>query len=195
MRPVRPLDIVLSVAFAAGCALTQKAEPLRVTYYTVERDRDGVTSQQAPSGSALRLGRVASGTDLGERIVFGDGEYRVGYYDSRRWTQRPEVYVRRSLARALFEESGFRRVLVGDAPTLDLEVLAFDEVKTPTRHEACVALRIVLSTDHVLLEDTVALREPVAGDRFDDVVSAIARALDRTADEVTKRVGSALRGP
>lgn len=182
----------LALAAVSGCALTQKAKPLEVTYYTPEHVRSGVTSRQPAPSPALRLGRVASGTDLGARIVYGDGAYRVGYYDGRRWTERPELYLRRSLTRALFEESGFRRAMSGDAPTLDVEVLNFEEVKTPERHAARIVLRLVLSTDHVLMQDTLAVTEPVEGDRFDDVVAAMARALDETSDEVTRRVGSAL---
>jgi cholesterol transport system auxiliary component len=176
----------------AGCALTQKAKPLDVSYYTPERVGPGVMSAQAASAPALRLVRVASGTHLGERIVYGDGAYQVHYYDGRRWTERPEVYVRRSLGRVLFEEAGFHRAVSGDAPTLDVEVLSFEEVKTPAQHAARIVLHAVLSADHVLLEETLATSEPVAVDDFDAFVAAMARSLDRSSNEVACRVGSAL---
>ncbi len=180
---------------AASCALTQKARPLDVGYYTPERIRPGVTSAQAGAGPALRLGRVASGVDLGERIVHGDGAHQVFYDSGHRWTERPEVYVRRSLGHALFEGAGFRRALGGDAPTLDVDVVSFEEIEAPARHAAHVALHVVLSRDRALLEETLSVSEPVAGDGFEAFVDAMARALDRSTNEVARRVGPALAPP
>lgn len=180
-------------ALVSGCALTQKSKPLEVTYYTPESIRTGVESQQAAPGIALRLGRVASGADLGARIVSRDGSYKVGYYDGRRWTERPQVYVQRALSRTLFEESGFHHALGADAPVLDVEVLNFEEVTTPAQHAARITLRLTVSTDRVLVEDTVAVSQPVTGNHFDDVVAAMARALETISGDVARRVGSALR--
>ena len=59
-------------------------------------------------------------------------------------------------------------------------------------HAARIVLRLVLSTDHVLLEDTLAVSQPVVGDGFVDVVAAMARALDQSSNEVARRVGYAL---
>ena len=193
MSPAHAFAAASLTIALAGCALTQRSDPLEVTHYTLEHGRaPRLTSGHPGAGASLRLGRVSSDTSLGERIVFSDGTYQVRYYERRRWTERPEVYVRRAVTRALFDDGGLRRALGGDAPTLDIEVLSFEEVKTPTQHAAHVALRIVLSTDRVLLEDTVAVSEPVPHDDFDDVVAALARALDGISDEVTRRVGSAL---
>jgi ABC-type uncharacterized transport system auxiliary subunit len=194
MRCARAIATVI-FALASGCALTEKSKPLDVTFYTPECIRTGVESHQAAPGPALRLGRVASGTDLGERIVTRDGSYKVVYYDGRRWTERPQLYVQRALTRTLFEESGFHRALVGDVPTLDVEVLNFEEVTTPVQHAARITLRLILSTDRVLFEDTVAVSEPVTGAHFDDFVAAMARALGTVSDEVVRRVDSAFRHP
>jgi cholesterol transport system auxiliary component len=186
-------SVGLVLALAAGCALTERSEPLEVAHYTPEHVRPPrLTSAHTGSGPPLRLGRVSSDTSLGERIMSTDGGYKVRYYDDRRWTERPEVYVRRALARALFDESGFRRALGGDAPTLDVAVLRFEEVKTPAKHAAHVELRVELSTESVLVEETVAVSEPVARDDFDDVVAALARALDRSSGAVARRVADAL---
>jgi cholesterol transport system auxiliary component len=193
VSPARALAAAGLAIALVGCALTQRSAPLEVSHYTPEHARPPrLTSGHPGAGPSLRLGRVSSDTSLGERIVFRDGTYQVRYYEGRRWTERPEVYVRRAVTRALFDDGGFRRALSGDGPTLEVEVLSFEEVKTPAQHAAQIALRIVLSTDRVLLEDLVAVSEPVARDDFNDVVAALARALDRVSDEVTRRVGSAL---
>jgi ABC-type uncharacterized transport system auxiliary subunit len=73
-----------------------------------------------------------------------------------------------------------------------VDVLSFEEVKTRPQHTARIALRAVLSTDHVLFEDTVAASEPVTGGGLDAVVAALGRALDQVTDEVARRVGSTL---
>jgi cholesterol transport system auxiliary component len=193
VRSTRRLAVAaFALAAVSGCALTQKARPLEVAYYTPEVLRPGVTSRQGAPCLALRLGSVASGTDLGIRIVVADGAYRVRYYDSRRWTERPENYLRRALARALFEDGGFPRAMSGDAPTLDVELLTFEEVEKPAQHAARIVLRFILSTNQVLVQDTIAVSQPVLGGRFDDVVAAMGRALDEASGEVEQRVGLAL---
>ena len=131
------LVLFLALAFDPSCALTERSKPLEVSFYTPERVRTESATSRPPTGPALRLGRVSSGVGLGERIAYRDGQYEVGYYDGRRWTERPEVYVRRALTRTLFEEGGLDRALSESAPTLDVEVTAsFEEVKMPTAHAA-----------------------------------------------------------
>jgi cholesterol transport system auxiliary component len=137
---------------------------------------------------------VGSG-NLETRIAFGDGAYQGGYYERRRWTERPELYVRRALERTICQEQGFRcNPDDADAPTLDIEVLKFQELKAAGSHQGVVALRIVLSTKKVLVDDTVQVVVPVHGDRFDDVVAAIAVALDAASGDVARRVRTALAG-
>jgi cholesterol transport system auxiliary component len=191
---MRRAALVLVAALLSGCALTQKGEALAVRYFTPEHLRPRLTGAGGQAaGPELRLGRVTSGTQLREPIAYREGAYEVGYYDDRRWTERPEVYVRRALARVLFEERGLRRATAGDAPTLEIEVIAFEEVKASTLHAARVVLRVVLSADRTVVEDTIVREEPVpAGAPIDEVVAAIARALDGAADEVARRVEAAL---
>ncbi len=140
----------------------------------------------------LRLGRVSAGSSMGLRVAFGDGLYEVGYYDSRRWTDRPEQYVRRALGTALFEKGAFRRALGAAAPSLDVDVVEFEEVKGPMTHAARVTLRIILSTDLVLLERTLTVTEPAGDSTFEAFVAAMAQALQASATEVASAVGAKL---
>lgn len=185
-RSLAAAAIVLMLALAPtfGCALLSRGKPLDVHWYTPEQTRPDLGSAEMQGACELRLGRVTSGADLGPRIAFGDGLYQIGYYEARRWTERPESYVRRALGRTLFEEGTYRRSLTGAAPTLDVEVLNFEEVKTPTTHAARIAVRVVLTSDRALLERTVVAAQPVTGDRFEDFVAAMARALEDTAKQV-----------
>jgi hypothetical protein len=183
-------------AVTPGCALLSRGASVDVRWYTPEltQSRPGSAERQPPEltqsrpgsaerqrGCELRFGRVTAAPDLGRRIAYGDGLYQVGYYDGLRWTERPEQYVRRAVERALFEDGPFQRNLSYDAPTLDVEVVEFEEVKAPTTHAARISLRMVVSAERVLLERTVTVSRPVAGGSFDGFVAAMAQALDDAA--------------
>jgi hypothetical protein len=171
-----------------GCALLSRGKSLEVRWYTPERLGPNLGGTEMQGGCELRLTSVTSGADLGPRIRFGDGFYQVGQYEGLRWTERPEHFVRRALGRTLFEDGMFRRSLKGGAPTLDVELLDFEEVKTPRTHAARIAIRVVLASDRVLVERTVVMSSPVIGDDFDDFVAAMGRALDGTAEQVALTV-------
>jgi ABC-type uncharacterized transport system auxiliary subunit len=185
---------LFSALVPTGCALVSRGKTLDVHWYTPERIRPQVSSTEMQATCELRLASVTSGADLGPRITFGDGLYRVGQYEGLRWTERPEHYVRRALGRKLFEEGSFRRMLTGRAATLDVELLDFEEVKNPTLHAARIAVRVIVASDHVLTERTLLITAPVAGNSFDDFVATMGSALDKTADEVA-RVAQVACGP
>jgi cholesterol transport system auxiliary component len=177
---------------AAGCALTNKGTPVQVRWYTPELVQPSeVNPESAP---LLRLGYVRSGTALGERIVWGDGAFQVGFYDDRRWTERPSEFVTRALRRALFESHRFQPAL-DEGPQLEVEVVSFQEILTQQRHSGRVALHVRLAAERVLFDDTISEEEPVAGPAFEDVVAAISRALHAASEEAARRALVALQSP
>jgi cholesterol transport system auxiliary component len=190
------------VCGTAGCALTSKADLVTTRYFTPEVPKTHLatadSSAQRPAGGPeLRLGRVASGAHVRERIAYRDAAYEVGYYDDQRWTERPEIYVRRGITRTLFEQHGFARMLGGAGPTLDIDVLAFDELRLPTGRAARVELKMVLYEDRtIIFEETLTIdRVAVASNgkpKVEDVVAAMAEALDAAAEQVAMRVEKAL---
>jgi cholesterol transport system auxiliary component len=201
---------VCAAAVALGtsaCALTSKADVVEVRYFSPEQVRprlnvaDATTPNRAPDAPApnraieVRLGRVSSGPNLRERIAYRDAAFELGYYEEWRWTERPETFVRRELGRSLFEQHGMQRVLGGAAPTLDVEVIAFDDLRLKGGRAARVQLKVILFEDRgVLYEETVTIERPVAGAKpaIEDVVAAMAAALDAAADQVTVKVQSTL---
>lgn len=187
---------VIALALS-GCALTGKSEALDVRYYTPEKTVPTLTSATAPATLELRLGKVTSGPHLRERIAYREAGHEIGYYEDRRWTERPDTYVRRALERRLFEENTFRRVLGGAAPALEVEVLAFDEVRGPHGRAARIALRMVVFQDRsVLREDTVSIDVPVAvtkDPQVDEVVAALSMAMEFATAQVSSRVQAALQ--
>jgi cholesterol transport system auxiliary component len=194
----------LLVAGAGGCALTSKAEVVEIRYFSPEQVKPRLTGaasspaslRGAPNNALeLRLGRVSSGPNLRDRIAFRDAAYELGYYENWRWTERPETFVRRELGRTLFEEHGLHRVFGGAAPTLDVEVIAFDDLRLEKGRAARLQLQLMLSTsDGVIWEDTITIDHPVSTEKpkIEDVVGAMAAALQEAAEQVAQGTQSAL---
>lgn len=196
---------VAGIAFAStSCALSSKADLVEIRYFSPERVRPrppGTDPAQAAPAAAnqsaveVRLGRVLSGPSLRERIAHRDALYELGYYEDYRWTERPETYVRRELGRSLFEVHRLRRALGGAAPTLDVEVTAFDDLRLKTGRSVQIQLKVILyEDDDVLFEETLTVDRPVVGDKpgIEEVVAAMAEALESAASQVTLKVQRAL---
>ena len=184
----------------AGCSLMTRSAVMPIHWYDAQAARPRLTSHTSrPCHDAgdveLALGRVSSGLGLRDRIAFRDGDFDVGYYDDRRWSERPDVYVRRALERALFEERCIERAMAGPGPTLDVEVLSFEELRSSPR-AARVRLRVIVYDDRrTLLQRTITVVRPARADRpgFGGVVEATAEALDAAAAETARLTEAALR--
>jgi len=189
--------LLLAVALALpACALLRKSEPQVPRYFTPGYDGD-VAAAPARSGLQLRLGRVEGSSHLRERMARNSGGELV-YYEDRRWTERPEIYLRRALARTLFEERGVVEALSGRAVTLEVELIAFEEIVQP--HVARIQARVMLRSDGIgLLDETVTIEQPVAeGGKADParaMVDALSQALNagvtRIADHVIAKLADA----
>lgn len=191
----------LSLAAMAlgGCALTSKGETLDPHFFTPE----SVAVTQAAAGAPkargpLRLGRVRGAVSIKEKIIFRESVYEVGYYEERRWTEKPDVYLRRALAQALFEEAGFAQTASGTAPTLEAELFAFEEIRGP-KPFVRVGLTILLREDDAaLMEKTLVVEEPIvtlAGDAPTTPLVrafslALTRTVSRTVDETSRGTAS-----
>lgn len=213
LRVVSVLGCLLvgsATTLLSGCALTGKADAFSIRYFTPETVKPHLTSANTKGANTnpnasdmpqLELGRVTSGLHLRDKIAYRDAAFEVGYYDDRRWTERPEVFVRRELARTLFEEHGFRRTLAGQAPVLDIEVIAFEEVrgKSPNGSSNALArirLRMIVHDDRdAMFERTITVDRPVAqgGGSTEGLVQAMAEALDAAAEDVAKETEGVLR--
>jgi cholesterol transport system auxiliary component len=103
------------------------------------------------------------------------------------------VYVERAVSRALFERHRNRRVFGAGAPTLDLELSAFDEVRAENGRQAFVQFDALLSeANEVIWQGSVSAREPVSGPGIESLVAAMASALEHAAESLAQQVGSAL---
>jgi len=187
------LWLVGSVALP-GCALLGKSEPVVPRYFTPEYDGE-TPAAPARSGLQLRLGRVEGWSHLRERMAVRNSAQELFYYEDRRWAERPEVYLRRALARTLFEERGVVETLAGRAVTLEVELIAFEEVQRSRM--ARLEARLVLRDDRIaLLAETITVEQPIAQGEGADPARAVAGALSlalhagvtRIADRVISRL-------
>jgi cholesterol transport system auxiliary component len=183
--------------------LLSKAEPRVPRYFTPEDDaasgvgeRDAVRERPANGAELkrLRLGTVRGGSQLRERIMFRTSAHELGYYDDRRWTERPEVYLRRALVRVLFEERGLFHVVSGYAPALDVELLAFEVVRAP-QSKVRVRVAFTLDNDRVgKVSQTITVEQALPSSKGDAdaeaAVGALAVALKRCVDQIADSVMS-----
>lgn len=191
------------VAAGAGslcsCALLSKNEPLAPSYFTpASSPLRARQTASTPSGESrqLRLGRITSSAYLRERMVYRDPSGRVGYYEERRWTERPEAYLRRALSRALFEERGLKRTVTGAGASLDVELVAFEELRGPkpvVRLEAVVLLEDGRTS---IFEQTVVVERPIApsaeGERDNAAVLAFSEALEQAVAQIADRIATTM---
>jgi cholesterol transport system auxiliary component len=194
--------ILLAGALAlSGCALLGKSEPQVPRYFAPEYEGRPAPAV-APAGRQLRLGQVQGWPHLRERMVVRSTAHELSYREDRRWSERPEVYLRRALARTLFEERGLTESLSGRAVTLDVELIAFEEVVGPRR--ARLQARLLLRDDQgALLAETVTTEQPVGPGALADPAAAMAEAfaqalrggVDQIADRVVARLAARAAEP
>lgn len=184
--------LLVLAALLAGCALTSKSAPVDIRWFTPENATVHTAAAETRTPACkLRLGRVTSAAFLRSRIVFRSSASELAEYDDRRWTEDPEAYVRRALARTLFEEKRAVQVVAGDAPVLDVEVVAFEEVRRGDARAGRVELTYVLHDDRdVLASGRLAVERPASSAEARDVVAAIGLALDDMATQVAEAVRS-----
>lgn len=202
MKPLGPAMAAAAAATLCSCALLSKGERVTPLYFTPASTSAGATqTEQAPLGSRgqLRLGRVTSSAYLRERMVYRDRSGRVGYYEERRWTERPEAYLRRALSRALFEERGFKRTVAGAGVSLDVELVAFEELQGPNPVVRLEAVALLEDGRASIFEHTVVVERPIGAaaetERDNAAVLAFSAALEAAVAQIAERVASALPSP
>ena len=181
----------LAFALVAGCALTRKAAPLQIRYFTPEVARE----VRAPSGTCgtLVLGRITASPHLRYRIAHRTSPVEVSLYETLRWTDHPDSYVRRALERELFGHAALSQALYSGGLTLDVDVLGFEQLDAP-RAAGRVQLAFRLRDDRsVIASDVLTTTRASVAPKIDDVVLAIGEATTAAAAEVAARVAPIIR--
>ena len=193
MRRSTLIVLILTVLSLPSCALFSKGEVTSRRYFSPDLPVAENANLERRTELQLRLARVSANRTLSERIMFRETEHEVGFYDDLVWTERPEAYLARGLTRVLFEERGLRSIVGGPGPTLDVELLRFEEVKTPV-HIARVRIAFALSDERVVsLQKTLTLERPIAAPSAKDgqgpaLAEAMGEALRDAISELSSDV-------
>jgi uncharacterized lipoprotein YmbA len=184
----RALLVVMMVF--SGCALLSKGELGTRRFYALDQvaplER---TKAEAPSAE-LRLGRVTAGACGSQLLMVRQSPSEVSFDDVRRWTERPESSLRRTLSRVLFEELGLRSVVRGGGHVLEVELLEFEEVRTPS-HLGRATVTWSLSDDRVVwTQRTLRVDRPVGRSALegDAVAEAIGAAMREAVETIAREV-------
>ncbi|MCK9462462.1 MAG: PqiC family protein [Proteobacteria bacterium] len=197
------LLLTISASFLPSCgALSAAKAPGDARFFSMERAPSQAVAAPAevPGGTGdplkLRLGRVTGAPHLEERVVYRDSAHEIGYYREVRWSEPPELFLKRQLARVLFEDRGIRHVMGGAERTLLVKLTALDEILAP-QHLARAQVVVKLHDEHVVLwEKTLTVDRPVAvrsdGDLAIATIEALGEAMqaivDRIADGVVREL-------
>ncbi len=195
----RALQILLLSLALAGCSVLTRATPIEVRYFTPEPARalaHTTSSREPDSRPRLQLGDLSSSVNLRDRIVHRESPVEVGVYETLRWTEHPEQYVRRSLTRALFEDRPIEHVFESSAPALDVELLSFEVLHDDHRWAGRVQLRYRLRDERTVIASGVVTMEQPATERgFDGAVAAVGVAMNAATDKLASEIATRLRKP
>lgn len=176
----------------AGCALTNKAEPLTLRYFAPPY-RELATAQPATATAPLviRVNRVEVAEHLTETIAYRRSESEVAYYDTLRWTEPPDVYLDRVIDGVLFSGSEMRRGITEPALTVSVELQAFEELKYG-QPRARVAVYVAIADENLVIRERRLIADvPVVNGKEEPevaLVTAFGRALNDVAASVRDEV-------
>jgi cholesterol transport system auxiliary component len=190
------LAFVLVLGALSDCALTSKADAVYPRFYSPEPEAATVATAAPRSPLALRLGQVSAASYVEERFAYRVEPTELSYYDDRRWTEAPEQYLRRALERELFERRGIHRVISGAGATLDVELTAFEELRSaPARVR--LALTFSLYGDRQSqLQRSLIVERPLPTSREGasarEVTAALTLALATVVSDISEQVAREL---
>jgi ABC-type uncharacterized transport system auxiliary subunit len=166
----------------AACALTSKTPPRELRYFSPPLATDaGGPVAAAPACARLRLARVTASAHLRMPIVHRDSAVEVAPYETLRWTEAPDSYARRAIVHAVFERRRLDQAVGGDAPALEVELVAFEEVRRGDARAGRVELRYVVADEHRVRARGTIVREHASDASIESIVAALGRALDEAA--------------
>jgi len=203
MNVMRAVPALLGVllAFQSSCALTNKGTALSPRYFSPELGAAPASaSTPGDEPRALRLGTVEAASHLEERMAYRVHATELAYEEERRWTERPDEYLRRALEQELFEHRRLRRIVSGPGTTLDVELVAFEELRGPTPRVR-LALRFTLhDARQASLERSLLIERPLgpsspATVHAELVATALGGALTSAVAEVADEVSRTLLAP
>lgn len=184
---MRLTSLIAFSLWLSGCALMGKSKPLTIRYFDLASDTSYHPRAQA-AAARLRLGQVRAVRYIDRRFVSRESAHELRYHDTLRFSDQPEAFLARALSQNLFERAGVTRVVSGVAPTLEVELTAFEERVSSGTHKAEVAARAIIHDDRVQLwqRSFSATRALASGDKPEALASALGQALAEIAAQITE---------
>ncbi|MAF66760.1 MAG: hypothetical protein CMJ84_14015 [Planctomycetes bacterium] len=191
MRNVLAAGILLTL----GCACLAGGGPASIRHYSVTPPA-GERESPPAARRELRLRDARAAGHLRERMARRTSALTLEFLELHRWSEPPIAYVERALARTLFEVGDFTRSEAHAAPSLDVELLAFERVPGATPGLAGVRLVLVLRlTDaegRSLLDRTVEQRIEHADGSPEAEARHLSLCLERAVSEAARAMDEAL---
>lgn len=190
MNKVRSVFVVL-FALSSGCALLGKSKPLEIRYFDLQSE-DGYRPTARANGARLKLGEVNAARNIDRRFASRESAHELSYHESWRFSDEPDAFLERALARNLFERAALTRVVSGGAPTLEVELTAFEQSADAQTVQVTALARV--HDDRVQLwQRTFAAQQKVAGDDEAEArAAALSKALAEVAAQITEQTLRAL---
>jgi ABC-type uncharacterized transport system auxiliary subunit len=197
MRPGSSVVAGCAALLLSGCLFRTAEAPRFYRPGSALLAAEPEAGEIAPAATAvpIRLHGVRSAPFLRERVVWRASAVEYGLYEQRRWFELPSRYVRRALRSALEAEPGLRLSDDVQAARLEVEVLAFDEVLSPS-HEAHVTLAATLrrGTER-RFERAFSSRVAIAAVEGSAMAEAMGKALDDAVRKIAAASAAALAPP
>ncbi len=183
--------LAAAAVLCAGCLFHDAPPPRYFVPPSTLSGAEDPPADPAPAARPVRLRRVRAAGYLGEQIAWRGGDLGRGLYEQRRWTEFPSRYLERAMAEALDRTPGVRRVESGHVPTLDLELMSFDEVLAPT-HEADVEVVAALrnANQALVFQRAFSARRPIADAEPASAAAAMGAALDDVVQQIATQVAA-----
>ena len=187
--------LVLAVVGVSGCG-----SPKPVKYYMLTPPATTLDPSRAPIDAVLHV-RLFQAPHLyrEDRIVYGDSSNQMGVYENSRWAQPPIDLLQDALSRRLRASGQFKSVTTLRSDTaidyyLSGHLYAFREVTGNN-----MAARLSYDVDLVdirrgrsVWRHTYDYSEPVSGKTLVDVVAAMDRNVQRSAQQIQDGIVQAL---
>lgn len=178
-----------------GCALVSRSAPVELRYFSPESVAAATEHAEPGCGARLRRGRITPSDQLQSQIAHRESPVEVGFYETLRWTERPDEYVQRALGRELFELRGLVQSTSRRDPTLDVEVIGFEQAQVDGRPAGRVQLRYQLQDGDVVTHGEITRQRVAQGADISQVVAAIGAAMTDATSELAARIVASLCAP
>jgi ABC-type uncharacterized transport system auxiliary subunit len=191
-----PALALLLVAALSGCSLLPEPEPAPRTYgVPVAAGPARVPGQ--PVG-LLRLRAITPAAHLDDGIAWRSG-LEMGTRTDARWVERPDVVLKHALMAQLYSDGRLVRSESLQAPLLDVELLAFEELLEEqgavVAHVALQARLLDAARQEVLALDLQARRPvDVSGDRNASLARALGEGTDEVCAQLAREIVRAMGG-